>query len=107
MKKEHLTIVKDAVTNLEEVNGKFQSIVDDAVTNIDKEIENLGNLADELQEQFDEMSEKVQEGDKGTALQELIDAIGEVKSDLEDIKDELDGEPLADILNKLNELVTK
>lgn len=107
MKKEHLKIIKDVVDNLEKVNGSFQTVIDDAITEIDKEIENLGNLADTLQEQHDDMSEKAQEGDKGTELSELIDALGEVKSDLEDIKDELDSEPLGDILNKLGELVTK
>jgi predicted nuclease with TOPRIM domain len=107
MNKSQLQTIKDAVSNLGNINSKFDSLVAEAIGEIDKEIENLGNLVDELQDEFDDLPEKAQEGEKGTELEESIKAIGEAKSDLEDSKDELEAAPMDDIITKLEEIVTK
>jgi hypothetical protein len=107
MKKEHLKIIKAAIDNLTEQDRKFDDLVASAIGEIDKEVENLGNLKDTLEGEFEELSESQQEGDKGTALQEAIDAIEEAKTDLEGIKDDLDDAPFDDIINKLGELSPK
>jgi DNA repair exonuclease SbcCD ATPase subunit len=106
MKKDHLKVIKDAIDNLTEQDGKFDSLVADAIGEIDKEVENLGNLKDKLEDEFEELSDNQQEGDEGTALQEAIEAIEEAKTDLEGIKDELDDAPFDDIINKLGEFTT-
>jgi seryl-tRNA synthetase len=107
MNKSQLQIIKDATTNLGDINSKFDAVVADAIGEIDKEIENLGNLVDELQDEFDDLSEKAQEGEKGNELEESIKAIGEAKSDLEDSKDELEAAPMDDIITKLDAIATK
>jgi glutamine synthetase type III len=104
MKKEHLKILKAAITNLGELNRKFDSLVSECIGEIDKEMENIGGLAETLQGEFDELSEKQQEGDKGVELEETTEKLGEIKTELEELKDELDDEPFGDIISKLEEL---
>jgi DNA repair exonuclease SbcCD ATPase subunit len=107
MKKEHLQIIKDAIANLEDIDSKFDTVVSDAIKDIDREIENIGDLLDTLQTECDDLPENQQEGDKGTKLQEFIDSLGEIKSDIEDIKEELEDSPMDDIINKLKEFSHK
>jgi|GEM_PF-3415126 hypothetical protein len=104
MKKEHQKILQTAVTALVEQNSKFDSLVADSIGVIDKELENLGNLADSLQSEFDEMSETQQESDKGSELEEAINKVDEIKTELEELKDELDDKPFEDLITKLEEL---
>jgi len=104
MKREHQKIIKQAVTALTDQNSLFDKLVSDTIGMIDSQLENLGNLADSLQSEFDDMSETQQEGDKGTELEEAISKVDEIKTELEEIKDELDDAPFDDLITKLEEL---
>lgn len=104
MKKENLKILKDAIQVLTDQNHKFDTLVADTIGIIDKELENIGNLADNLQSEFDDMSEKQQESDKGSELEEAINKVDEIKTELEELKDELDDAPFDDLITKLEEL---
>jgi seryl-tRNA synthetase len=104
MKNEHRKILGDAIKSLAEQNSKFDSLVADSIGIIDRELETLGNLADDLQSMFDDMSEKQQEGEKGSELEEAINKVDEIKTDLEELKDELDDAPFDDLITKLEEL---
>jgi hypothetical protein len=101
MKKEQLQIIKDALENLTEANGSFEEPVSSAILAIDREIENIGKLREEFQEEFDEMSEKQQESDKGEKLNETIVALEEIVDELSGLKDEFDDNPFDEIINKL------
>ena len=104
MKKEQLQIIKDALENLTEANGGFEDPVSSAIMAIDREIENVGKLREELQEEFDEMPEAQQEGDKGEKLTEEIEALGEVKDELDTLKSDLDSNPFEDAINKIDDV---
>lgn len=51
----------------------------------------LANIAQELHDEFDDLSEKAQEGEKGEALNELADKLDEFDSSLDGIVTELNG----------------
>jgi hypothetical protein len=64
-------------------------------------------LRDELQLEYDDMSEKVQEGEKGTNLQELIEAIEGCGESLDNLADTLDTDTWDDPIDELKELLSK
>lgn len=66
---------------------KKQIVANRAVINNIKE--SLGMIQEELQEQYDEMSEKVQEGEKGEELAANITAIEEAVGSLEEAEEKL------------------
>jgi hypothetical protein len=104
MKREHQKILKETIAALTDQDHKFDTLVADSIGIIDRELENLGNLADSLQSEFDDMSEKQQESDKGSELEEAINKVDEIKTELEELKDELDDNPFEDLITKLEEL---
>jgi hypothetical protein len=100
MNKTQLKTVKDSKEKVESIKVELSELVDHVVLKIDEEIETIGNLQGELQEQYDDLGEKAQEGDKGTALQEDIDALGEIKDELDSIKDSLSEDAFEEIADK-------
>ena len=107
MEKEQIDIVKNSILKLEEIDVKFNTLVNESVVIIDAEIENLGNLADKLQAKFDEMDEEEQVGDEGTELEALVELVSEAKTELEDLKDEIDSAPCEEAISKLESIEVK
>jgi hypothetical protein len=105
MDKKQLKVVADAKGEIEDAKEKVSNFIDEIITKtIDPMIENIGNLQDELQAQFDELSEKQQEGDKGTKLTEEIEALGELKDELDTFKTEFDDTAFDDIIAKFDDV---
>jgi DNA repair exonuclease SbcCD ATPase subunit len=104
MKKEHTKIVKDVLKNIEESKNELDEITTALQTKLEENAESISNLIDELQSEYDDMSEKVQEGDKGEKLNTTIDKMTEIKDGLESLKDDFEADPFEDIVNTINEL---
>jgi hypothetical protein len=105
MNKEQLVTVKEAKKEIEEAKEKVSNFIDEIIgKTIDPMIEEVGNLQDELQAQFDDLSEKQQEGDKGTELTEEIEALGELKDELDTFKTEFDDTAFDDIIAKFDDV---
>lgn len=73
------------------MNKEQKAILQDAENAVDEKVSALGDVLDELQEKFDGMSEKTQEGEKGEALQAEIDDLEEVISNLENASGGING----------------
>jgi hypothetical protein len=105
MNKKQLKIVQDAKAELESEKEKVSDYVDNVILRtIDPQIEKIGNLQDELQAEYDDLSETAQEGDKGTKLQEEIDALGELKDELDTLKTEFDDTVFDDVIAKCDDV---
>jgi hypothetical protein len=105
MNKAELKVVADAKGEIEDAKEKVSNFIDEIIAKtIDPMIETIGNLQDELQAQFDDLSEKTQEGDKGTKLTEEIDALGELKDELDTFKTEFDDTAFDDIIAKFDDI---
>jgi hypothetical protein len=105
MKKKQLKIIADSKKVVEEDKKALSDYIDKLVSRLDDEIEVVGSVQEELQNEYDEMSEAQQEGDKGTALQEEIEKLGEIVDELTSAKDELNSDDLDDAIEKYDEIV--
>jgi hypothetical protein len=105
MNKTQLKVVQDTKEAIDKAKEKFSNLIDEIISKtIDKEIENIGNLQDELQGEFDELSEKQQEGDKGTKLTEEIEALENLKNELDTFKAECDDSVFDDIISRIDDV---
>lgn len=78
--------VDAAVDALNEVRDELRGVIED--------------IKDEMQGQYDDKSEKWQEGDRASTTTEWIDALGEIVSELETEIETID---LSDLTDKLEE----
>jgi len=73
------------------VNAEQKKTVKQALDEIASAKAGLEQVRDELQEDFDDLSEKAQEGDRGQKMQEEIEQIEEVISNLETAEESVPG----------------
>jgi DNA repair exonuclease SbcCD ATPase subunit len=86
---------------LDNAAGRAAGEVEDIITRVDA-------LKDTLQEKFDDMSEKIQEGDKGSALQEEVGELESLSDELDTLKGELeDSSPFDDVVNTFKGIIDK
>jgi hypothetical protein len=105
MKKEQLKIVKTSLTNLETAKITLTQAVNNAIAVLDDEFNTLTSLQETMQGDYDDMSEKVQEGEKGEALNNEIDKIGEILDQLGTGKDEADEfDPFDPVIDTIKEI---
>lgn len=108
MNKERAKKLEAAITTLEEAAKAIRDInIDEIVGQLSSAKEAIEGVQTEEQEAFDDMSEKSQEGEKGQRMSEIIDALGEVTSEIDDLIGELNdcswGDALDEFVGKIKE----
>lgn len=73
------------------MNATRKATLIGAIKDIRAGIADTENVRDELQEQYDEMSEKAQEGERGQAVYEEIQALEEAIGGATEAADNLEG----------------
>jgi prefoldin subunit 5 len=104
MKKEQVKLAVGSLQKIEEAKQTVNDAVASAIGIIDSEIETMGGLQADIQSEFDDLSEKAQEGDKGEKLNNDIEALQEILDELESVKDNLEEDPLDDVITKIKNL---
>jgi hypothetical protein len=105
MNKTELKIVTDAKGELEEAKEDLSNYIDKVIGEvIDPMIESIGNLQENLQGQYDDLSDKQQEGDKGTKLKDEINALEELKDELDTFRSEFDDSVFDDLITKCEDV---
>jgi methyl-accepting chemotaxis protein len=104
MKKEYLKKLKDILKDMEDQKSIVADTTEKVQNKIDEFLEKIGGVQEEMQVEYDDMSEKVQEGEKGEELNTTIEAIGEVVDELTSLKDEIDDDPFEETLDKLKSI---
>ncbi len=86
----------DHVTNL-------KANISTLLTDLQEAMQIATDVKDEEQEAFDNLSEKAQEGDKGSAMQEAIENMESAIGELESLIDTLEAFDADDIVTKLDD----
>lgn len=103
--KEQKTVLKDILTAITKTRNDLRTQIEVAKTELATQIGELESMKEEVEEQFEDLSEAQQENTKGTDMQSLIDDI-ETATDLcNTIGDELDKDPFEEIITHIEELV--
>jgi hypothetical protein len=95
---------------LADAKGKFEAaweilkVALDTITDntLDPEIENIGNLKEKLQEEYDDLDAEKQDANEGQELEGTISEIEELMNELDTLKDELGNNPFEDVINKID-----
>jgi uncharacterized phage infection (PIP) family protein YhgE len=104
MKKPQLRMVSDVLERLDKEGDTFTDIKDKIIDRLDQEITRITELQTELQTEHDELSEAKQEGEEGTKLSEEIEVLAEILGEFDSLKDEIEGDPFEDLINKIKEI---
>lgn len=107
LSKEQISTVKDIIKNIKDAKDGLDVHLKEVKSIVEDEGGRLEELKNELEDQYEEMTEKVQEGEKGTKLQEITEKVGDVIDTLEGLEETLSNSPLDEPLSEIEELLSK
>jgi hypothetical protein len=103
MDRAQLKILADAKGKLEAAWDILKVALDTITDNtLDPEIENIGNLKEKLQEEYDDLDAEKQDANEGQELESTISEIEDLLNELDTLKDELGNNPFEDVINKID-----
>jgi uncharacterized protein YukE len=76
----------------------------DAIIALESAKEEIEDMVEELQNEFDELSEKVQEGEKGQKFQDELSVLEKLSSSIYDAIEDLNTSLVDDVITSLEEL---
>lgn len=104
LSKEHKSTVADIVANIKKGKESLDNAIKEFKSVLDSEGSELEDLKGELEDDFDNLSETMQEGEKGQSFQEKISKIDDICSSMDDIGDKLDVDVTEELLAELDDL---
>src|SRR5271170_6631778 len=105
MDKAQLNLVKGLRDNINKAKEQWSDAIDKIIIDIiDPALESIGEIKEDLEKQYNDLDEKEQESDKGTAISDQIEALGELDSELDTLKDDIDSKPFEDVILRLGDI---
>jgi hypothetical protein len=105
MNKEQKNKLAQILKELVEAKTELDAKVTEITTTLVSAGETVDEIKEDTQDHFDALSEKAQEGEKGTELEADINSLDTIVDKIDSVKSELDDTgPLDDIIDQLKSL---